>query len=44
MSCCAAANLSIPQRVQALLLRGRARMASGEIGKARSGTFPSLRH
>ncbi|KAH8115096.1 hypothetical protein DFH11DRAFT_1508330 [Phellopilus nigrolimitatus] len=35
MSCLQAANLGTPQRVQALLLRGRARMASGDIAKAR---------
>ena len=37
MSCLQAANLGTPQRVQALLLRGRARMASGELSRARQG-------
>ncbi|EJD04668.1 uncharacterized protein FOMMEDRAFT_132624 [Fomitiporia mediterranea MF3/22] len=35
MSCLMAAKIGTPQRVQALLLRGRARMAAGDIGKAR---------
>ena len=39
MSCLQAANLGTPQRVQALLLRGRARMAAGELSKARQGLF-----
>ncbi|KLO16634.1 hypothetical protein SCHPADRAFT_901298 [Schizopora paradoxa] len=35
MSCLQAAHLGIPQRIQALLLRGRARMSAGDMAGAR---------
>lgn len=37
LSCLQAANPGIPQRVQLYLLRGRARMAAGDMSKAREG-------
>ncbi|KAL5520579.1 hypothetical protein ACEPAG_9803 [Sanghuangporus baumii] len=42
LSCLQAAKLGTPQRVQALLLRGRARMAAGDIGKARQDLYKVL--
>ena len=42
VSCLQAANLGTPQRVQALLLRGRARMASGDLIRARQGASLSF--
>jgi len=35
MSCLQASDLGIPQRIQALLLRGRARMSAGDMAGAR---------
>ncbi|KAL5478706.1 hypothetical protein ACEPAI_1983 [Sanghuangporus weigelae] len=42
LSCLQVAKLGTPQRVQALLLRGRARMAAGDIGKARQDLYKVL--
>ncbi|KAI5120006.1 hypothetical protein M0805_008467 [Coniferiporia weirii] len=42
VSCLQAASIGTPQRVQALLLRGRARMASGDITKARQDLYKVL--